>query len=124
VAVEQRQPKQCPLCGSNLITQVFRDTRLSAHFRGLQCPSEGVVAYHCEEKHVFLLLRNDFRWGQPIPADPEADQGFEARSSLASHVKPRILNRTVAAIPFFWFLVSEILGRQHKIQTLELLRQG
>ena len=62
--MEQIQPKLCPLCGSNLITQILCDTLLSAHFRGMQCPSEGVVAYHCESSHVFLVLRNDFSWGQ------------------------------------------------------------
>jgi len=44
---------------------ILRDTLLSAHLDGLECRSSGVVAYHCDAGHVFLLTSEDFRWNEP-----------------------------------------------------------
>ncbi len=122
MTAEQAQPRLCPLCGSNLITQILCDTLLSAHFRGMECPSEGVVAYHCEGSHVFLVLRNDFRWGQPTCIEPEIKQQPEKVWSLGSALKEYVIPKMMSPFSLLWFLVGAILSRQERFQTLGLVR--
>jgi hypothetical protein len=122
VPVEQMEPKICPLCGSKLITRILCDTLLSAQFRGMECPSEGVVAYHCEDSHVFLVLRNDFHWGQPVATDSMHAHTADKGSSLGSFFKDHVVRKTLSPAPFFLYLISTLLGRQEKFQTLGLAR--
>ena len=122
MSAEQPQPRMCPLCGSSLITQILCDTLLSAHFRGMECPSEGVVAYHCEGSHVFLVLRNDFRWGQPICTEPEVTHRPEKVWSLGSALKDQFIPKVLSPLSFLWLLAGTILNRQERFQTLGLVR--
>lgn len=122
MATEQLQPRLCPLCGSNLITQILCDTLLSAHFRGMECPSEGVVAYHCEGSHVFLVLRNDFRWGQPICTEAEINQQPQKVWSLGAAIKGHLIPKTMSPFASLWFMIGALLTRQERFQTLGLVR--
>ena len=122
MSTQQVQPKVCPLCGSDLITQILCDTLLSAQFRGMACPSEGVVAYHCAGSHVFLVLRNDFHWGEPISAPPdepyEPDRWGGLGRLVRQHVSRTISACNVGVRP----LLSTLLFRGHKFQSLDLAR--
>lgn len=115
-------PKVCPVCGSDSIAQILCDTLLSAHFRGMACPSEGVVAYHCDESHVFLVLRNDFRWGEPVLTAPSPDPIPEKNAWLSSFIKEQIVDKVSAPGPCFGLLLSTLLGRGRKLQSLSLLQ--
>ena len=112
----------CPICGSDSITQILCDTLLSAHFRGMACPAEGVVAYHCEESHVFLLLREDFRWGTPVPGYPADQGGTEKRPSSGDFTEKQLARKLSIVVPNFWLLISTILGRERRLQSLGLLQ--
>jgi hypothetical protein len=57
----------CPICGTQSVERILRDTLLSAHIQGLACPSAGAMAYHCGEGHVFLIVGETFRWKEPFP---------------------------------------------------------
>lgn len=117
-------PKVCPVCGSDSIAQILCDTLLSAHFRGMACPSEGVVAYHCDGSHVFLVLRNDFRWGEPAstaPA-PEPEPKVEKRASLVAFIKEQIARNMTPPGPCVGLLLNTLLGRGRKLQSLSLLQ--
>lgn len=115
-------PKVCPVCGSDSIAQILCDTLLSAHFRGMACPSEGVVAYHCDGSHVFLVLRNDFRWGEPVSTAPDPEPESEKSASLAAFIKEQIAGSISAPGPCFGLLLSTLLGRGRKLQSLSLLQ--
>ncbi len=119
--IEQTQPTRCPICGSDQITQILCDTLLSAHFRGMQCPSEGVVAYHCEGGHVFLLLRSDFSWGQPTFRDVDSDRPPERSWSLATVLRKGLVSAPVSPLSIFWFLLAVMLQRRERFQTLQLI---
>ncbi len=64
-------PTLCPICRSESIAQILRDTLLCAHIEGLTCPSSGAIAYHCEAGHVFVVVGEDFRWKEPMLEDKE-----------------------------------------------------
>jgi hypothetical protein len=114
------QPKVCPLCGSNLITPTLCDTLLSAHFRGMACPSEGVVAYHCEGSHVFLVLRDDFRWGEPISTPPDEPYEPQSWGSLGRLVRQHVSRTMSACSGGILPLLNSLLFRGTKIQPLDL----
>ncbi len=121
VADDRINPKACPVCGSGAITQILCDTLLSAHFRGMACPSEGVVAYHCEGSHVFLILRSDFRWGKPVLADSQTAFD-EAESERAVFGPAR--DQSSQAVPSLGkslrLFAESIFGRTSKFQSLDL----
>ena len=58
--------KVCPICCTDSIERMLRDTLLSAYVDGITYPSSGAVAYHCKEGHVFLLISDRFKWGEAI----------------------------------------------------------
>lgn len=60
-------PVLCPICRSESVKQMLRDTLLCAHIEGLACPSSGTVAYHCDAGHVFVVVSDYFRWKEPVP---------------------------------------------------------
>ena len=114
---ERTNPKVCPICCSDSITQILCDTLLSAHFRGMSCPSEGVVAFHCSASHVFLLLRSDFKWGEPISS--VIPHEIETRRQAAP-VRESIMRKLLDPGPSLWLSFGAILGRQRKLQSLGL----
>jgi hypothetical protein len=120
VVKNRMNPKVCPVCGSDSIAQILCDTLLSAHFRGMACPSEGVVAYHCDGSHVFLVLRNDFRWGEPVSAVQDPEPVPEKSASLAGFIKEQIARKFVAPGPGTWLSLSTVFGRGRKLQSLSL----
>src|SRR6202044_4251112 len=83
VLSEQGKPSLCPLCGSNLITQMLSDIQLLAQFRGTARPSEGVAAFQCEDSHVFLVLHDDFKWGERTSSRANSHGESENRRVLA-----------------------------------------
>lgn len=91
---EQKQPRLCPHCGSSLVTQILGDALLRADFRGMECPSEGVLAYRCDGGHIFLTLRSDFRWGRPVALDKDAKRTSVSRLSLGSVVRGLLFGKT------------------------------
>jgi hypothetical protein len=60
-------PKLCPICGTDLIQKITRDTLLSDYFTSLVSYPEAAVAYHCVTGHVFLIVAEDFRNKEPLP---------------------------------------------------------
>lgn len=119
--LENRQTARvCPVCGTDSITQILCDTVLSAHFCGMACPSEGVAAFHCKERHIFLLLRNDFKWGEPVSTMPAESEMKNAASSRSSF-KQQVASRFQAVTPSFGLLLAAMLGRERKFQSLGLL---
>lgn len=114
------EPKMCPLCGSEAVSRILCDTLLNAHFQGIHCPSEGVAAYHCGRSHVFLTLRDDFRWGtpdiSPIPSEPEVQLETVTHGKLFQN---SIGQKIVACGAFFNNL---LLTRRRQIQSLNLAR--
>jgi hypothetical protein len=122
VLEDQKKPKVCPVCGSDSVTQILCDTLLSAEFRGMACPSEGVLAYHCEGNHVFLILRRDFRWGEPVSTAPVVQSAVSKRPSAASVIRERVVDQLLAPSPSFWVMFGTMLGRNgSKLQSLGLL---
>ena len=59
-------PKVCPICCTESIEPMLRDTLLAAYVDGITYPSSGAVAYHCKEGHVFLLIGDRFKWGEAV----------------------------------------------------------
>lgn len=118
---ERAKPKLCPVCGSDSVTQILCDTLLSAEFRGMACPSEGVLAFHCEGSHVFLILRNDFRWGEPVSTAPAIQCVSSKRQSAASMVREQVVDKLLAPNTSFWLMFGTIFGRGRKLQSLGLL---
>lgn len=59
-------PVLCPICRSESIGQILRDTLLSAYIEGLACPSSGTIAYHCHAGHIFVIVGEGFRWKEPV----------------------------------------------------------
>ena len=114
------QPRVCPLCGSDLITQILCDTLLSAYFRGMACPAEGVMAYHCEGSHVFLVLRNDFRWGEPNSTPPDEPNEPESWGSMGRLVRHQVSRTMSACSGGILPLLSLLLFRGTKLQSLDL----
>ena len=112
---ERTNPKVCPICGSDSVSQILCDTLLSAHFRGMSCPSEGVVAFHCSESHVFLLLRSDFKWGEPVSSmiSHEGMSRMQARPARES-----VMRKLLDPGPGLWITLGAILGRERKLQSL------
>jgi hypothetical protein len=122
VVKNRMNPKVCPVCGSDSIAQILCDTLLSAHFRGMACPSEGVVAYHCDGSHVFLVLRNDFHWGEPVSTVPDPAPIPEKSASLAGFIKEQIVRKISAPGSCFWLSLNTVLGRGRKLESLSLLQ--
>jgi hypothetical protein len=124
VLEDRTNPKVCPVCGSDSVTQILCDTLLSAHFRGMSCPSEGVLAFHCSASHVFLLLRNDFKWGEPVST--EAPYAHEKHATFGSPVREQLVMRKlsepqpVETRSGLWPALSAIFGRQRQVQSLGL----
>jgi hypothetical protein len=58
-------PKSCPVCCSTSIERMMKDTLLSAKPDGLAPHMLEVVAYQCDNAHVFLLVAEGFWWKQP-----------------------------------------------------------
>jgi hypothetical protein len=115
---ERAKPKVCPVCGSDSVTQILCDTLLSAEFRGMACPSEGVLAFHCEESHVFMILRSDFRWGEPVSTGRTARSLSSKRPSPVSSVQETMVNKLLTPSPSLWLMFASLLGRGRKIQSL------
>lgn len=121
---DRTNPKVCPVCGSDSVTQILCDTLLSAHFRGMSCPSEGVLAFHCSASHVFLLLRNDFKWGEPVST--EASHAHERHEPFGNPVREQLVMRkrsepqAVEPRPGLWLALGAIFGRQSQVQSLGL----
>ena len=117
---DRTNPKACPVCGSDSVTQILCDTLLSAHFRGMSCPSEGVVAFHCEGNHVFLLLRSDFRWGEPVSTEPSARYEGERPTPSNRPVKEHVIRKLLDPGPGMWVALGTMFGRSRKLQSLGL----
>jgi hypothetical protein len=122
VLSEQGIPKLCPLCGSNLITQILCDIQLLAQFRGTACPSEGVAAFRCEGSHVFLMLHDEFRWGawtsKPTNTQGESENWTVPGSSVGGRIQRKASNLRLCIGP----LVGALVGRKQKLQSLDLDR--
>ena len=58
-------PKSCPICCSTSFVRMMNDTLLSAKPEGLAPHMLEVVAYQCDNAHVFLLVAEGFWWKQP-----------------------------------------------------------
>lgn len=121
---DRTNPKVCPVCGSDSVTQILCDTLLSAHFRGMSCPSEGILAFHCSASHVFLLLRSDFKWGEPVSAAalraPDKHVAFD--NPVAEQVAFRKVPEPQPMEPRsgLWPALSLIFARQRQVQSLGL----
>jgi hypothetical protein len=46
---------------------MLRDALLFAHIDGLLCSSTGVIVYHCDAGHVFMIVEDDSRWNEVLP---------------------------------------------------------
>jgi hypothetical protein len=122
VLSEQGKPSLCPLCGSTVITQMLCDIQLLAQFRGTARPSEGVAAFQCEGSHVFLVLHDDFKWGERTSNRANTHGKSENRGVPGKSVRERIERKASNLALCIGPLVGALVGRKQKFQSLNLDR--